>query len=208
MKVRNCFKLLPLLLLYIVVVLIFSSDNFWGNSGGMSLYWISTPYDNELGDWQGSRTVLENPQLYKKHYEFFKRIENLPPIQKDDEFRKLAIQNIIDHPSKYLKNVLANVGRLLFNYPFTNTNQKISTYFFMIPNMFLVVVFILCIYPAFLGRKLIPDEIYGLFLFGLIAFGGSSLLSAYNRQFWPLVPVFMLWISFVITNIIKLEIKR
>ena len=181
---------------------------FWGNSGGMSWYWMSTPYDNEYGDWQWSQKVIENPQLYNEHQEFFKRIDKLSTLQQDNEFRKRAIENIVNYPSKYLKNVMANVGRLLFNYPFTHYNQKLSTYFFMIPNMFLVIIFILCIYPAFLGRKLIPYEIYGLILFGLISFGGSSLLSAYNRQFWPLVPVFMLWISFVISNILKVEIKK
>ena len=24
---------------------------YWGNSGGMNLYWMSTPYENEFGDW-------------------------------------------------------------------------------------------------------------------------------------------------------------
>lgn len=181
---------------------------FWGNSGGMSWYWMSTPYDNELGDWQWTRKVIDNPQLYEKHQEFFKSIENLSNLQQDDEFRKRAIENIINHPSKYLKNVLANVGRLLFNYPFSHEKQKMSTYFFMIPNMLLVVVFILCIYPAFLGRKLIPGEIYVLILFGLIALGGSSLLSAYNRQLWPIVPVFFLWISFSLTNLIEIKVKK
>ena len=181
---------------------------FWGNSGGMSWYWMSSPNENELGDWQWTKKVIENPQLYEKHQAFFKRIKNLSNLQQDDEFRKRAIENIINHPSKYLKNVAANVGRLLFNYPYTHYNQKLSTYFFIIPNMFVVVFFVVSFYPAFLGRRLIPHEVYSMLLFGLVALGGSSLLSAYNRQLWPLVPVFMLWISFVISNILKVEIKK
>lgn len=181
---------------------------FWGNSGGMSWYWLSTPYDNELGDWQWSQKVYDNPELYKEHYDFFKRIKNMSTLQRDEEFRKQAVQNIINHPIKYLENVLANIGRLLFNYPFTHESQKISTYFFIIPNMFLVVAIILCAYPAFLGRRLIPDGISGVILFGMIAFAGSSLLSAYNRQLWPLVPVFCLWIYFVLAHLVEVRINK
>jgi hypothetical protein len=177
---------------------------YWGNSGGLSLYWMSTPYKDELGDWH----IIDNS--YKNHQEFFNKLKrkNLSVIEWDDELKKQAIQNIINHPLKYLKNWLANIGRLLFNYPYTNTPQSLSTYFYIIPNMFLVVLCILCIYPSYLGRRLIPFEIYALILFGLISFGGSSLLSAYNRQFQPLVPVFFLWISFILARILKVEIRK
>lgn len=181
---------------------------YWGNSGGSSLYWMSTPYENELGDWLDSRNMKKNAQLFQNHHETFDSLKMLSYTESDDKLKKQAIRNIMQNPSKFLRNWLANVGRLLFNYPFSYTYQKLSTYFFLIPNMFIVVIFVLCIYPAILGRRLIPYEISGLLLFGLISFGGSSLLSAYNRQFWPLVPVFFLFIVYVLINILKIEIRR
>jgi len=33
---------------------------YLGNSGGMSLYWMSSPYDNELGDWCHSRNIYQS----------------------------------------------------------------------------------------------------------------------------------------------------
>ena len=181
---------------------------YWGNSGGSSLYWMSTPYENELGDWIDARTMKKNAQLFQHHHETFDSLKMLSYTESDDKLKKQAIRNIMQNPSKFLRNWVANVGRLLFNYPFSYTEQKLSTYFFLIPNMFIVVIFVLCIYPAILGRRLIPYEISGLLLFGLISFGGSSLLSAYNRQFWPLVPIFFLWIAFVLSRILKIEVEQ
>src|SRR5207249_2495311 len=33
---------------------------YWGSSGGMSLYWMSTPYRDELGDWRSEDAVFNN----------------------------------------------------------------------------------------------------------------------------------------------------
>jgi len=122
-------------------------------------------------------------------------------------FKKQAIRNILDHPMKIFMNWLANIGRLLFNYPYSYTSQKLSTYIYMIPNMFLVVMMAFSIYPTYRARKWIPFEIYALLAFGLLAFGGSSLLSAYVRQFLPLIPICFLWVIFVWMNVVKIEIK-
>ena len=181
---------------------------YWGNSGGSSLYWMSTPYDEELGDWHGGRQMKKNKQLSEHHQEIFNGLEKYSFTERDKKLKSLAMKNIVGHPLKFIKNWTANVGRLLFNYPYSYTEQKLSTYFYILPNMFIVVFFVVCIYPAFLGRRLIPHEINGLLLFGLISFGGSSLLSAYNRQLWPLVPAFMLWITFIMFNVLKVEVKR
>ncbi len=181
---------------------------YWGDSGGMSMYWMSTPYENELGDWQWMGSMREHPDVYKDQMEFDRKLSKLPPVQRDEAYKKQAVKNITGHPMKYFKNWLANIGRLLFNYPYSYTSQGLSTYFYIIPNMFLVVFCISGIYPAYLRWRLIPHEIYELIIFGLIAFGGSSLLSAYNRQFWPLVPVVILWIAVVSTRVVKIELRQ
>jgi hypothetical protein len=169
---------------------------------------MSSPYKNDLGDWHDFKAVKSRPELAKNHLKFFEELKRLSFTEKDDRFKKRAIENIINNPLKFLKNWLANIGRLLFNYPYSYTPQKLSTYFYIIPNMFLVVFSILCIYPTYKGRKLIPFEIHSLLLFTLISFGGSSLLSAYNRQLWPLVPILFLWMSFVFVKILRLEIRQ
>jgi len=177
----------------------------WGTSGGMSLYWISTPNQDELGDWFSFADVQTNPDL-AQHKPFFDEVADLPQVQRDSEFKKQAIFNITHHPKKFLANWTANIGRLLFSYPYSYSQQKLSTYFYLAPNMFLVVVFILSIGPAILRWNCIPFDIFALLLFALIAFGGSSLLSAYSRQFSPLAPILLLWIAFIYTRIVRIRL--
>jgi hypothetical protein len=180
---------------------------YWATSGGMSLYWMSTPYENEWGSWFSIQDVQKRPEL-AKHREFFNKISTLPEVERDDAFKKQAIYNIIHHPKKYFINWIANIGRLLFSYPFSYTQHSLTTYFYLIPNMFIVVTFILSIYPVILRWKSIPYEIYTLFYFSMITFGGTSLLSAYDRQFRPLVPILLLWLAFIYVRVLKIEVRQ
>ncbi|PYO51142.1 MAG: hypothetical protein DMD72_00420 [Gemmatimonadetes bacterium] len=182
---------------------------YWGNSGGTSAYWISTPYREELGDWNGSPGHLRqnNENLILNHGAYFGRLANLPPIEWDGELEKRALQNITEHPGKFLLNLLANIGRLLFSYPFSYTPQKLSTFVYLIPNMFLVVVFVLLILPAWMARGVIPPELKALLLVAGVAFCGSSLLSGYHRQAQILVPIILLWIAYVLTRVLEIRIR-
>jgi 4-amino-4-deoxy-L-arabinose transferase-like glycosyltransferase len=179
---------------------------YWGTSGGMSLYWMSTHYENEWGSWK-TGLVQDTPELAQQHREFFNKIAGLSAVEKDSASKKQAIDNITRHPTNYLINWMANIGRLLFSYPFSHGRDRLTTYFYLIPNMFIVVLFILGIYPAILRWKSIPYEIFALLYFSLITFGGTSLLSAYDRQFRPLVPILLLWLSFLYVRVLKVEVR-
>ena len=135
------------------------------------MYWMSSPYENELGSAFHSNSVQKEPYL-APHKDFFDKISDLSEAEKDIEFKKQAVINITQYPGRYILNWTANIGRLLFSYPFSYTQQKLTTYFFLLPNMFLVVLFILSTYPAFKRWDSIPLEIFTLLLFGLISFGG------------------------------------
>lgn len=179
---------------------------YWGTSGGMSLYWMSTPYDNESGDWHSIEEVREDPRL-APHRAFFDRIAGLSEVQRDSEFTKQAAFNIIHYPMKYFVNWLANIGRLVFNYPHTLRPQSLTTYGYIIPDMFIVVLSIMGIYPTILRRNSIPYEIVALLYFCVITLGGTSLLSAYNRQFLPCVPIILLWLAFLYVRVLKIEVR-
>lgn len=181
---------------------------YWKNRGSMSLYWLSSPYHNELGNWYHETYLEKIPSLAENHQDFFDKISDLNYIQKDDKLLRQAIKNIKGHPVKFIKNWTANIGRMLFSYPFSYTPQKLSTFFYIIPNMFIIVLSFLCIYPSYVRRRTMPCEISVLFLFAFIAFIRNSLFSAYSRHFSILVPIVALWMFFTITNILKIEIRR
>jgi hypothetical protein len=180
---------------------------YWGTSGGMSLYWMSTPYPQELGSWFSIQAVQEEPEL-ALHREFFAKLEGLTDVERDDAFKKQALNNITHHPARYALHWAANVGRLLFSYPFSFTSQRLTTYFFLAPNMVVVVLFLLSLIPAALRPKTIPFEMWALLILAAVAFGGSTLLSAFDRQFWPLVPVLCAWMGFVYFRLLKIGFRE
>lgn len=172
---------------------------YWGTSGGLNLYLMTTNYEGGLGDWS----------VFKRHKaDIFRGMEGFSAVQIDEEFKRRAINNIIDDPDVYFRNWLANLGRYFFNYPFSYDVQKTSTYFYIVPNMFIVVLAVLCIYPTYAGRRMIPCELYNILLFTIVSIGGNSLLFALNRYFWPIVPMLMLWISFTLTRIVRIEVQQ
>jgi hypothetical protein len=73
--------------------------------------------------------------------------------------------------------------------------------------MFIVVLGVFSIYPALLRWKSIPFELYTFMFIFVIAFGGTSLVSADTRQFSPLVPLLLLWLAYVYTRIIQIKIR-
>ena len=101
---------------------------YLANSGGMSLYWMSTPYEGEYGDWNSETFEANcfpqsglpcNAELFRKnHAADIKYVQRFSGVEKDEAYKKLAFQNIKTYPVKYLKNCVANMGRLWFGFPF------------------------------------------------------------------------------------------
>jgi len=180
---------------------------YWSNAGGLSLYWMSSPYTGDLGDWHMVSAAYGHPELAENHAAVFDSLAGLDPVARDRALRALALDNIGQHPLAFVRNWLANVGRLLFNYPYSYTPQKPSSYYYMLPNMFLVVASVGCLILTWLGRRLIPYEIYALLAFAVVALGGSSLLSAYERQFRVLVPMLGVWIAYVAARVVTIGIR-
>jgi hypothetical protein len=178
---------------------------YWGTSVGSTIYWISTPYAGEYGSWYSNNQVRDRREL-APHREFFASLDSLSDVGRDDAFRKQAIQNIANHPKEYARNWAANVGRLLFSYPYSFATQSLTTYFYLVPNMFIVVLFVMSLIPAVLRPHAIPFELWFLLAFALIAFGGSTLVSDFDRQFSPLVEILCVWVAFVFVRVLRIEL--
>jgi hypothetical protein len=176
---------------------------YWTNSGSMSLYTMSTPYENELGDWKTFAEMKKNPN----HQVFIDSILKLKPLEIDEAFKSAALKNIKNNPKKYLSNWIANVGRLIFSYPYSNTEQKITSYFTIVPNMFIVVFIVLAFSISSIHWKKLPYEIILLTLFIVIYLLGSTLVSAYNRMFFITMPFWFLFLSCFFNNIVSVKIK-
>ena len=187
---------------------------YLGTRGGEILYHRSSPYDNELGNWFSSDYVL-NPeqineqgnspygdisQLSANHRDFYLSLQPLSNIERDSAFKAKAIENMKAYPQKYLKNTIANVGRFLFNYPISYRAQSLNAYGYLIPNMFIVVLFTLCIFLVIFFKIRISFEIKSQLLFGLVYCGAMVLLGGKSRYFIVAVPSLILFCAYVYGN--------
>ena len=181
---------------------------YWASSGGMSLYWMSSPYPDELGDWHGDREVFETPSLARHHGAFFHELEGLSDFERDDALRARAISNITANPAKFADNVLSNIGRMLFGSPFTNKRQSTDYLRYLLPNAAVAALVAFCAVPTYLGRRRLPPEVLALLLFSGSAFAATGLLSAYARHFAVLLPSLGLWLVYTLSQLVRIETSR
>lgn len=161
---------------------------YWGTSGGMSLYWMSSPRPGDLGDWHAVWEVDEKDE-FASHRPFFERIKALDEVEADALYKRQALQNIREHPASYLRNWFLNLGRLVFNYPYSYKPLTLRPLVYVIPNglvlAFLAYVFLFLRPPP---RAFAPGMVYlSLFLAGSLF--GLSLLSMCARMYTMLAPV-------------------
>lgn len=172
---------------------------YLSNAGGTTLYWMSTPHHSEYGDWYGLcyGSNVENIQLDQVdslsfeflHYDDVVQLNKVQGLERDDLFKKIALQNICNHPLKYLQNCLYNQGRLWFGFPFSYRYQEPKTLIRIPPGAALLALFVFGVGVACLRFRRNPIYINAILIVLLIYLGGTTLLSAYNRQLYIMTPM-------------------
>jgi len=164
---------------------------FWG-TGQDNLYWMTTPYDDEYGDWKGDLTrntvdlgnynVVDAADSLKAHHQKdFEDIYGRTGLARDDEFRRIAINNIKAHPGKYIKNIFCNIGRIFFHYPFSYAVQRIKILFVLPINGIVLALILFCLIPTIKSWRKIIYPLRFLLILGLMYLAASSLLCAETR---------------------------
>ena len=190
---------------------------YWSDSGGSSLYSMSTPYDKEYGDWfspnidpilkkiryskEGSRTTIprNNPPYFQKHFPFLNSIKDKNGVERDQLLKEKAIENIYNHPVKYLKNIGSNISRIFIRIPFTDRELKDSFKIIFYPHGIIIFLgYIFSIIATFIFKN--SNQIFMLSLFTFTALAGISLLSAESRFLFPIYGIF--------TSLIFIQLKN
>jgi hypothetical protein len=192
---------------------------YWGNSGGMSLYWMSSPFEHEYGDWKLPTLtnhqypiLFKSPEatalLQKNHKKEVNAIlANKSEVQQDELFKQAAIRNIKQHPLKFIKNYYYNISRMLFNFPYSYSYQNGA----IVRN---ILIGSLIFWASVIGlistivnwKQIIPAVRFLLFITGIYLLA-SGALSSYPRQFDVTVPVLLFWLGFLIANTQGLNLK-
>ncbi|HUE28304.1 MAG TPA: glycosyltransferase family 39 protein [Solirubrobacteraceae bacterium] len=161
---------------------------YWGNSGGISLYWMSSPASSQLGQWHASHTVFADPQL-AAYRPLFHYLATLPPLQRDLTLRHLAIVQAEGHPAKYALNLLANLSRMLYGFPFSFTLSVGVLVGLALFNTALLGGLAATAVYVRRNRRSLPPEATPFVWFAALAFAVHLFPSAEPRFLIPLIPV-------------------
>jgi len=213
---RNSFLLMFTSLLFCLPYLFYTYSItgrifYWSNAAGMSLYWMTNPVQGEYGEWYNDS--LSAPTLDKSSQELLKanhsveynEINSFTGIERDDRFKAFAIQHAREHPGKIFSNWLANISRMLFNYPVSYSTIRPGTIANMVANIPLLVLLLYASWLTWKRRNEVQFAFKFLLCVSFIYLAGSSLLSAYDRMFYILIPISGCWIAYSFSVLRKRE---
>lgn len=182
---------------------------------------MSSPFEGDLGDWIGnldyeevtSKDYLmdeENRRNSKilNHAKTINLVENLNVFEEDRVLKKLAVENIKRHPTKYLRNWILNINRMFFGTPFSYSQQHPLATLRIMPNAILYSSLVFAIVGLLLFHK-IKERKTLLFLlcFLLLYFWFSSLVTSMPRYIYTTTPLVLLIIggffNFIYNNLSK-----
>jgi 4-amino-4-deoxy-L-arabinose transferase-like glycosyltransferase len=165
----------------------------WGNSGGLSLYWMASPHDGDLGDWHQAHLVFTDPVL-APHRDFFESLRGLTLAEQNAEIEREALRNIVDNPVSYAENVVANVSRMFFNFPYSRTEEQLNDLFYVVPNSLTLIALGLCAVVLVPRRRVLPPETGTFVALGSVALVLHALVATYPRMLMPVVPL-VVWLT-------------
>lgn len=165
---------------------------YWGNSGGISLYWMSSPASSQLGEWHAPHTVLTDSAL-AGYRPFFHYLATLRPLQRDLKLEHVALLQALAHPAKYALNLLANVGRTFAGFPFSFTLPAWLIAGLIAFNGALLAGVVAAGAALRRARASLPREAIPFMVFAALGFAVHILPSAEPRMVLPFIPV-LIWL--------------
>lgn len=191
---------------------------YWGNSGGMSLYWMSTPYNNEYGDWKVPELnnnqypeLFKSPEgaafLKKNHQKEVSWILKHNNVEQDALFKQAAIKNIEQHPLKFAANYYDNCSRMLFNFPYSYSYQDAAIVGNIIRGSLILWLSLACLVITCINWRAVAYPVKFMLLITGIYLLLSGALSAYPRQLDVMVPVLLFWAALTMFKLKKPNLK-
>ena len=169
---------------------------YWGNSGGISLYWMSpTGGAGESGQWHAFHTVFEE-ERFARYRPFFRRQTQLPPIARDDRFQQVAKQNIAADPLGYVRNLGLNTTRMLFYQPFWPTPDLGLIVMYTLFNGLLILALAWAAVRLRRDRRALVPELVPITAFAVIGLGIHIFPSADPRMVLTSAPAFIWLVAY------------
>jgi 4-amino-4-deoxy-L-arabinose transferase-like glycosyltransferase len=178
---------------------------YWGSSGAMSLYWMSSPADQDVGDWHGANDVFSDPNL-AAHRPYFRSLIGLDLNAQNHSLEHHALDNVSNHPFKFAQNVADNISRMWLNTPYSFKSARLTSVGYALPNLLLLFGLVAAAVRTVRRRTGRPGLTAGwMGVFAVVAFGLHSVFSAYPRMLIPIVPIALLAIVTGLRPIARVE---
>ena len=190
---------------------------YWG-TGEENLYWMTTPYNDEYGDWKADLT--RNPlalgnyntpdagdSLVAHHQKDFNEINKYTGLQRDEAYKKIAINNIRTHPLKYSTNIFTISEEYSFIIPFSYAVQRPKILFVLPINGVVLTLSLLCFIPTIRNWRRIIYPIRLMLCLTLLYLGACSLISSETRVFALIVPVLFFWVAYIFHKSVRINLK-
>lgn len=191
---------------------------YWGNSGGMSLYWMSTPYNNEYGDWKLPElnnnqypNLIKSPEgaalLKKNHLKEIRTILKHNDVEQDALFKQAAIKNIEAHPLKFASNYYNNCSRMLFNFPYSYSYQDAAIVGNIVRGSLILWLSVFCLAISIINWRAVVYPVKFILLLTGVYLLLSGALSAYPRQLDVVIPVLLFWAAVTLFRMKKINLR-
>jgi len=209
---------------------------FLSGNGGLLLYWTSSPYKADMGEWHTMQINHDHfaarynnfsgldslylrkvnqviiDQINSDHSEFAKSLSLTKDlIEYDDALKAKALENIKNHPTSFLTNWILNTGRLLVGIPHAMYHKPpfspLFTLLNTIKSSFLLCFFLMSILLFLKYFSLNQPHLIWMLLLLMIYLSGQSLLAVQSQRF--LLPIYPLIIMFIAISFSKnLKLKK
>lgn len=179
---------------------------YWANSGGVSLYWMTSPHEGEFGDWPSfgfaEKLMYDTKKSDSLHLPEIQKISQLPRYLRDEAYKDIAICNIKNHPFKYFRNYVSNFQRLFFYLPNSYGKHREIMLWYLPFNIWpcLGLFFVIFIFFRYHSKISQVQKLLSMLVISYV--GITCLVFAYTRFIEPVIPIILLLgIEFMVLTI-------
>ena len=169
----------------------------WVTSDGVHFHWMTVGGEDVWGSWRPASEARDHEVLIASGAaDEIETAAGMAPGPGAAYLRERALERIGANPEIYLRNLVANTARLLFNTPFSFRPQSLTTHGYTVPNVILYTTLLvfLALLPVTWRHQ--NRGLFAVAVLGLVYLCGNVPVASAARQGVVLFGPFLVWIAY------------